>query len=97
MAESDVIPLPPRQLPATILIPTDVTEGLTPREMRELKDASGQRLDYLLGPDADWDEKTQVGVWIALKRAGYDPTWDDTLDVRPVQEQAPPDPTSAGS
>jgi len=97
MAEPDVIQLPARQLPETIEIPTDVTEGLTPREMRELKDASGQRLDYLLGPDADWDEKTQVGVWIALKRAGYDPSWDDTLDVRPVQQPATPDPTSGGS
>lgn len=97
MAESNVSPLPSRQLPESILIPTDVSEGMTPRELRDVKEASGLRLDYLIGPEADFDEKTQLGVFIALRRAGYDPTWEEALDVRPVQEPSEPDPTSGGS
>lgn len=99
MADAEnVTALPParKPLPESIEIREDAAEaGLTPRELRELKEASGLRIDYLMSDEADYDEKSQLGVFIALRRAGYEPTWEEALDVRPVQVEAVPDPTNA--
>lgn len=91
----NVVEMPParKPLPARVAVPDDASDGLTPNELRALKEASGKRVDYLMG-DADWDEKAQVGVWVALRREGYDPTWDEAGDVLPVKQTAEPDPTS---
>ena len=67
MADAEVAKLR-RELPATVSIPT--TEGLTPNEMRRLKEASGRRLDELFGEASDLDDKTQALVWVALTRRG---------------------------
>jgi hypothetical protein len=82
-----------RALPQTIAIP-DTAEGMTPNEMRKLKQASGRRLDELFGDEADLDDKTQALVWIQLRRGGYDPSWDDAGDVMPVGREEQPDPSS---
>lgn len=84
-----------RPLPDSIEIRADAAEGMTPNEMRQLKAASGLRLDYLV-QQSDWDEKTQMAVWLALYRAGYEATWDEAGDVRPITVQAEPDPTNEG-
>jgi hypothetical protein len=85
-----------RALPSTIPIP-ESAEGLTPNEMRKLKEASGRRLDALFGEEADLDDKTQALIWVQLRRAGYEPSWDEAGDVLPVGREAEePDPTSGG-
>lgn len=92
-------PIPLRQrkpLPATIeaIDPGDSEAGMTPNEMRRFKELSGLRLDYIAGDEADLDDKTQFGVWLALTRAGYEPSWEEAGDVRPIAPSEPPDPTS---
>jgi hypothetical protein len=62
--------------------------------MRQLKQASGRRLDDLFGDEADLDDKTQALVWVQLRRHGYQPSWDEAGDVLPATSQEPPDPTS---
>jgi hypothetical protein len=97
MADPDVIAMPERKpLPASIEVAANATEGFSPNELKAIKAASGLRLDYLL-QEADWDEKSQLAVWIALRRAGYDPTWEEAGNVRPLTptEPEPPDPTSS--
>jgi hypothetical protein len=104
MAEREIEPLEleaptrvKRPLPATVMIGDVKESGFTPREMRQLKAASGVRLDYLLGDEADLDEKSQAMVWVTLRRMGYDPDWDDVLDVRPVNATEAPDPLNGNS
>lgn len=97
MAESEIVGLPTMRppMPETIQVPGgDTTSGMTPRELRELKEASGMRLDFLI-EEADLDLKMQASVWIMLRRAGHNPTWDEAAEVRPVQGTEPPDPTNA--
>lgn len=99
MADTNVMPMPERRpLPDRIEVdPNAADMGMTPRELRELKNASGLRLDYLMGDECDLDEKAQLGTFIALRRAGYDPTWDEALDVLAVPKAGTPDPTSGAS
>jgi hypothetical protein len=83
-----------RPLPKTVPVPTSAEEGMTPNEMRKLKEASGRRLDELFGDEADLDDKTQALVWVQLRRHGYEPSWDEAGDVLPATGGEEPDPTS---
>jgi hypothetical protein len=90
--------LPRQQLPESIALPASVeAAALTPNEMRAVKAASGMRLDVLFGDETDSDDKTQAMVFVALRRAGYRPSWEEAGDVRPVPVTEPPDPTRTGS
>lgn len=84
----------PRPLPASIKVAT----GMTPNEMRMLKAQTGRTLDDLLGGEAeDMDrapDRLQSLVWIALRRAGYDVTWEQAGDVYAVTGEETPDPTA---
>lgn len=94
-AEADLIQLPERKpIPPEIAIQEGVAP--TPNEMRAIKAASGHRLETLLGDAGDLDDKMQALVWLALRRAGFDPTWDEAGDVRPLTDDDVPDPTNAG-
>lgn len=74
---------------------------LTPNEMRALKAATGRDLGDLLGGEADdmdaAPDRIQSLVWCALRRAGYDVTWEEAGDVAPDPSEAPADPTGNGS
>jgi hypothetical protein len=94
MAETDVARLP-RPLPDSIR----VAQNMTPNEMRLLKAHTGRPLSELLGGDPeDMDmapDRIQSLVWVALRRAGYEVSWDDAGDVLPDTSEADVDPTSA--
>jgi hypothetical protein len=94
MADAEPVIALARALPESITLPASVeAAALTPNEMRAVKTASGMRLDVLFGDETDSDDKTQAMVFVALRRAGYDPTWEQAGDVRPVPTEEPPDPT----
>jgi hypothetical protein len=94
----DAQPVSRLPLPREVTIPTSAAEMMpTPREMRELKQTSGLRLEYLFGEESDLDEKTQMMIWLQLRRQGFEVTWDEAADVQPVQEVEQPDPTSGAS
>jgi len=76
-------------LPATIKL----VRTLTPNEMRAVKAASGLPLGQLFTDD-NIDLGTQAMVYVALRRAGYEASWDDAGDVAPDTDEAVPDPTS---
>lgn len=98
MGETDPVTQLKRPLPRSITLVASSAEGLTPNEMRSLKEASGRRLDDLFGDAADLDDKTQALVWIQLRRQGFAPTWDEAGDVMPIGTEAEaPDPTNADS
>jgi hypothetical protein len=84
-------------LPATIR----VAQTLTPNEMRALKAATGRNLNDLMGGDAEDMEQApdriQSLVWVALRRAGHDCSWDEAGDVAPDMTEAPVDPTNGAS
>jgi hypothetical protein len=95
-----VTPLRREPLPDAIDLPADMKDaGLTPNEMRAVKAASGMRLDVLFGDgdETDSDDKTQAMVYVMLRRAGHDPTWDEAGDVRPIAGAAEADPTRIAS
>jgi hypothetical protein len=95
MGETERVTALPRELPKTMRVPS-TAEGLTPNEMRKLKEASGRRLDDIFGDETDLDDKTQALIWVQLRRDGFDPSWDDAGDVMPITEDEAPDPTSGG-
>ena len=84
-------------LPATIR----VAQTMTPNEMRALKAATGRNLNDLMGGEAEDMEQApdriQSLVWVALRRAGHDVTWDQAGDVAPDMTDEPVDPTNGGS
>jgi hypothetical protein len=87
----------PRRLPESVRIARD----WTPNELRSLKVETGRALSDLIGGDEnDMDkapDRIQSLVWIALRRAGYDCSWDEAGDVRPDMTEDTPDPTKPGS
>jgi hypothetical protein len=95
-AEQQVTHLP-RAQPREI----KVEQQLTPNEMRELKRVTGQSLQELLGGEAeDLDrapDRLQALVWVALRRAGHDVTWEQAGDTAAVVDEPEPDPTPTGS
>lgn len=80
-------------LPQTIR----VVRSMTPNEMRALKECTGRPLSDLLGGDPeDMDlapDRLQAMAWVALRRAGYDASWEDAGNVMPDVSEATPDPT----
>ena len=98
MAETDPhVTQLPRPLPDQIT----VAEQMTPNEMRAIKRLTGRTLQDLLGGDPeDMDkapDRLQALAWVALRRAGYDPTWEQAGDVAAIAETPEPDPTPTGS
>jgi hypothetical protein len=85
-----------RALPASIRVAQD----MTPNELRSLKTETGKPLSELIGGDADDMDKApdriQSLVWIALRREGYDCTWEEAGDVRPDMTEATVDPSRPG-
>ena len=61
--------------------------SLTPNEMRALKAQTGKPLGELLGGDENDMEQApdriQALVWVGLRRAGYQASWDQAGDVSP--------------
>jgi hypothetical protein len=74
---------------------------MTPNEMRALKAHTGRPLSELLGGDPnDMDlapDRMQSMVWIALRREGYDVSWEQAGDVLPDMTEFAPDPTRPAS
>lgn len=91
-----------RKLSAARALPTRVRidrgMALTPNEMRLLKEHTGRNLNDLLGGDAEdleaAPDRLQALVFVALRRDGHEPTWDDAGDVLPDYTPEPPDPTN---
>lgn len=84
----------------TLSLPVSIrpVSTMTPNEMRALKEHTGRTLSELLGGDIeDMDmapDRLQSLVWVALRRAGYDVSWEDAGDVLPdTSEEQAPDPT----
>lgn len=75
--------------------------AMTPNEMRAIKAHTGRSLTELIGGDAeDMDQapdRIQAMVWVALRRAGHDPSWEQAGDVVPDMAEPEPDPTSTDS
>jgi len=84
-------------LPDTI----KVVQDMTPNELRALKEETGRPLGELIGGDPDdmdmAPDRIQSLVWVALRRAGYDVSWQDAGDVRPDMTEALADPTSSAT
>jgi hypothetical protein len=97
VAETEPVAHLPRPLPREIV----VEQQITPNEMRELKRVTGRSLQEILGGEAeDLDrapDRLQALVWVALRRAGYDVTWDQAGDTAAIQAEPEPDPTPTGS
>lgn len=78
-----------------------MAQSLTPNEMRLLKAATGRSLTELIGGDAEDMEQApdrmQTMIWIALRRAGYDVSWEAAGDVEPDMAPVAPDPTPSAS
>jgi hypothetical protein len=74
---------------------------MTPNEMRALKVIAGQSLGDVLGGDVNDAElmptRLQALVWVALRRAGYEVTWEQAGDVAASTDAPAPDPTTTGS
>jgi len=79
-----------RPLPATIELNPKL--GMSPNEMRAFRGLTGRSVAELEGQAED---QVQAGVWVALRRAGYDPTWEEAGDVIPIAVEDPADPTSS--
>ena len=100
MAESDVTEqLEPvdrngrRPMPAEVEL--DPTAGFPPHTAREtslLGELAGRPFTELVGDDSDQGDKERVLVWFALRRLGYEPSWDEAADV--LIHYRTPDPTS---
>jgi len=65
----------------------------SPRELAIIEDGSGLTFQELVGEDARHSNRERVMVFLALRRLGFEPTWDDTLDV--MVDYVAPDPPSA--
>jgi len=90
MADAEVKTRLPQSIP--------VARNLTPNEMRALKVATGRPLSEILSDDPDRiDDGMQAMVWIALRRAGYEVTWDEAGDVAGDTTAIPVDPTNGAT
>ena len=105
MADPDVTPTVahlPRPLPEVVDISTTEMPMHTPRETALIRSLTGKSVLELTGEDAADEDRERVLVWFALRRLGFEPTWDDTLDVlirfsMPDPPNAAPPNTSRGS
>jgi len=98
MAEPEtVVTQLPRPLPDTVELDAGDL-ALTADEMDRLREASGLSLNLMLADDDDLDNlphKQRALVWLALRRQGFDPSWQDCGKIT-LRRVAPPDPTIAG-
>ena len=84
-----------RQLPDEVALPQEL-KMLTPNELRLLKAMTGKPLEDLVGDGADEADQMQMGIWLELRRQGFDVNWEEAGDVRPVMsepELSDPSPT----
>jgi len=82
MAQPDNVTGLPRPLPAMVELDPSVMPMHTPRETSLLKAMTGRSLTELTaGEDADDGDRERVLVWFALRRLGFEPTWEQAGDV----------------
>jgi hypothetical protein len=77
-----------RALPASIAIGS--APAFSPNELRVLKAQTGRTLESIMNDEAD---AMQATIWFALRRAGYDPTFEAAGEVRGEMATLEPDPT----
>jgi hypothetical protein len=93
VAEADVVNH--RALPDSVLVTQNPDLRMTPNQIRALKAESGQNLSDLMDANADEADRMQAIVWLALRRQGYEASWDDAADVAiEFQGEPVPDPTN---
>jgi len=80
---------PSNGVPAFVELEQGGALGFTPNELRLLKATTGKSLG-----DMDEADTTQVAVWVKLRRAGLDVSWERCGDVE--VRYVPVDPPSAG-
>ena len=56
---------------------------------------TGRSYFELAGGDAPAEDQERVMVWLALRRLGYEPTWEEAEHV--LLDFQTPDPTKGGS
>ena len=84
-----------RALPDSVLVTQTPDLRMTPNQIRALKAESGRNLSDLMDASADEADRMQAIVWLALRRQGYEASWDDAADVAiEFQGDAAPDPTN---
>jgi len=76
-------------LPAKVTIDPQNPPAHTPREIGLVSGFLGKEWGAMTAAEAD-----QAGVWLTLRRLGYDPTWDQALDV--LVDYRTADPTNGG-
>jgi hypothetical protein len=89
MVAHELAPVPERKpLPESIRV--DTNPRFSPNELRVMKAQTGRSLDSIMNEP---ENAVQAMIWKALRRAGFDPTFDECADVEaefPTPE--PPDP-----
>jgi hypothetical protein len=70
------------------------TPRFTPRELRTIKEHTGQSFTQILADDTT-DDKFTVIAWLKLRRDGHDIGWDEMDDVVIEIGGTVPDPTIA--
>ena len=96
MADADLIPMHPDPIPDVVQVDPNAGVRFTPNELRALKAESGQSMTDLF-QDGDDADRTQVMVWLALRRQGRIVAWDRCGDIACDLVTEPPDPTPAAS
>jgi hypothetical protein len=98
MAEADIAATPQDAPPNGTGLPKSIVVGgsprLTPNELRAVRATTGKTLEALMTDEAD---AMQTMVWLKLRRAGYQATWDQAGDVEADLAPEPPDPTPSAS
>jgi len=77
-------------LPTQVTIDPASAPLHTPREMGLISSFLGKAW-----ADMDAHEAEQAGVWLALRRMGFDPAWDDAADIL-VEYRAGVNPQNGG-
>jgi hypothetical protein len=95
LADADLIRMP-EPIPDVIRVDPNAGVRFTPNELRALKAESGQSMTELF-QDGDDADRTQVMVWLALRRQGRIVAWDRCGDIAVDLVSDPPDPSSAAS
>ena len=73
--------------------------GVTPTEMRMIRDLSGLPLSQIMD-DANADtapEKIQMTAWLAMRRAGTPVSWEEAAEFLVEEIDDEPDPTNGSS
>ena len=84
-----------RALPESVVVTQNPDLRMTPNQIRALKAESGRNLSDLMDANADEADRMQAIIWLALRRQGYQASWDEAADVAvEFQGDAAPDPTN---